>query len=485
MSTPAGSEAKHHRSLGITIVSGLSLLLVLGLVFAVAYGSQRITTSAAALHDADETLRSATVTRAQLALAVHMAGVDQLVGSNSSAAIQLSVDEAQLALADVATGSDHLAEELGGTDDLVEAAQRFQASSGAILASLAEGDVAAARARSDTALDEDFQSLTGHLVGVRDELSLNVASSDKLLGQIGNLARFLVAFLVPAAVVLIYRELVKRQQKQAELETRLEAERQINLARERFIATASHELRTPLTSIMGLSMMLAEEEAVQGAPAAADLLRIIISESDDLARMVEDLLTVARLDARALHYTFEDIDAVEELEQIVDNLTLSGTEAVANIQPGLIRADQLRFRQVVRNLLSNARKYGGTRIRIKGKVEGRSYLCSVIDDGPGIPGDLVPRLFQRFIHQGEGTASHESVGLGLSIVHALAHGMGGSVTYERIEDETHFSLRLPLAEAATEPAGRVVTDVPFANPATVEAGAIAASTQYDLPEARD
>ena len=69
----------------------------------------------------------------------------------------------------------------------------------------------------------------------------------------------------------------------------------------------------------------------------------------------------------------------------------------------------------------------------------------MVDDGEGVPEELEHRLFERFIHQGHQTATKDSVGLGLSIVHALAQGMGGSVSYQRIDGETHFTLRLPLA----------------------------------------
>jgi two-component system OmpR family sensor kinase len=78
-------------------------------------------------------------------------------------------------------------------------------------------------------------------------------------------------------------------------------------------------------------------------------------------------------------------------------------------------------------------------------VEGRTYVCAVIDDGPGVPTEIEDRLFQRFVHQGHQTATKDSVGLGLSIVHALAQGMGGSIGYDRINGETHFTIRLPLA----------------------------------------
>ena len=446
--TQLGTAArpKFDRSLGLTLFTGLVMLLVLGLVFSVAYGSKQITTQASSLHDADESLRAATVIRAQVALGVHMSAVDRQFGTNSGVALETSIVEAHLAIQDFETGMAELeaAGALDGTE-LKESGRELIDQSRQILALLVTNDFFGAQDASEAELDSSFRDLTDDLVELRDSLSDGVASSDALLGRIGNLARFLVAFLVPVAVIVIYRELMRRQQRQVDLESRLDAERQLNVAREEFVANASHELRTPLTSILGLSMLLTENEVIQNEPAAAELLSIIISESDDLARMVEDLLTTARLDSGALHFVFEDVQVDVEMPETVDPLTRSGPPIDVRCQPGIVRTDRLRFRQLIRNLCSNARKYGGTNIRIEGRVEGRTYVCAVIDDGDGVPQELEHKLFERFIHQGHQTATKDSVGLGLSIVHALAQGMGGSVSYERINDETHFTLRLPLA----------------------------------------
>ena len=440
------------RSLGLTVFTGIAMLVVLGLVFSVAYGSRQITTSAAALHDADEGLRAATIVRAQLALGVHLASVDREFGTNSVAAQQVSIEESTVALADLTTAVEELVTSGKGADTtLIVAVERLIDTSGDIIANLVAGDSIAAQTASGTRLDADFRGLTGVLVEVRDVLAEDVSASDALLGRIGNFARFLVAFLIPAAVILVYRELMKRQQRQAELENRLEAERQLNTAREEFVANASHELRTPLTSIVGLSVLLAENEAVAAEPAAAELLGIIISESDDLARMVEDLLTTARLDAGALHFVFDDVDVETEMPETIDPLVRSGPSIGLSVEPGIIRTDRLRFRQLLRNLLSNARKYGGENIRVEGRVEGRTYVCAVIDDGPGVPTEIEDRLFERFIHQGHQTATKDSVGLGLSIVHALTQGMGGSISYDRLNGETHFTIRVPLAGSGELP----------------------------------
>lgn len=430
------------RSLTVTLVSGLILLLVLGLIFAVASGSQRITSGASSLHDADETLRAATVARAQLALAGHMATVDDATGANSTQFIAFSLAEAEEALDDFDRGLAQLvAADLLGPGELASADAFRSVTDAAVGLIASNGDQPES---IQEPLSQSFDSVSDQLVTLRNSLSATVAASDELLGQVGNMVRFFVAFLVPGAVILIYRELSRRQQRQAELETRLEAERQLNIAQEQFIANASHELRTPLTSIMGMSMMLAEEDEVRESPRVGELVRYIVGESEELARMVEDLLTVARLDAGALTYMFEDFSVAQELTDIADTSTRNGTAVKATVAPAVIQADRLRFRQVIRNLLSNARKYGGSNVRIEGRVEGRTYVCSVIDDGEGVPEELIPRLFQRFIHQGHETASKESVGLGLSIVHSLAMGMGGSITYDRNEGETYFSLRMPL-----------------------------------------
>lgn len=441
------------RSMGLTAFTAIAMLVVLGLVFSVAYGSQRITSTAAALHDADEGLRSATIVRAQLALGAHLASVDREFGTDSTGAQEVSIKEASLAMEDLATAMVQLGRNGSADRELRDGAERFLGTGSSIVAALQDGESVRAQELSATRLEPDYQNLTQVLVELRDSLSDEVAASDALLGRIGNFARFLVAFLIPTAVIIVYRELMKRQQRQADLESRLNTERQLNAAREEFVANASHELRTPLTSIVGLSMLLAESDAVRDEPAATELVSIIISESDDLARMVEDLLTTARLDAGALHFVFDDVDVETEMKETVDPLTRSGAGIVVEVQPGTVRTDRLRFRQLLRNLLSNARKYGGDHVRVEGRVEGRTYVCSVIDDGPGVPAEIEDRLFERFIHQGHQTATKDSVGLGLSIVHALTQGMGGSIAYGRRDGETHFEIRLPLS--ATPDADRI------------------------------
>jgi signal transduction histidine kinase len=166
--------------------------------------------------------------------------------------------------------------------------------------------------------------------------------------------------------------------------------------------------------------------------------------------MVDDLLTTARLDAGALHFQFEDLSVLAEVHEVVGPMARAGSQFGVDVHPAVVRADRLRLRQVIRNLLSNAAKYGGADIRIIGRVASGWYEMIVADNGEGIPKELEERLFQRFLHQGDMPLVLGSVGLGLSIVQALAEGMGGAVWYERDAGWTKFVVRVPLSKTKQE-----------------------------------
>jgi signal transduction histidine kinase len=440
------------RALSFSLAAGIALLLIVGVIYATANGTQRITSDAVSLHSADEALRSSSVARAQIAIAVHASTVDQQFGSDSSEAIHYALGEADRSLDDFDTALQSLVEEGSANDDLVNRGNHFAVTGAEIVTALRAEQVDQARQLMAEDFADQFTQLVGGLVDRRESLADAVASADTRLGKMGDAAGFLVAVLLPVAVILTHRILARRHARRSALESRLEAERRVSVAREEFIASASHELRTPLTSITGLAMLLEEHPAITDDESSHELLELIVSESLDLARMVDDLLTSARLDVGALSYSFEDVELSSELREITESMHRVGMSVEVDCQPAHVRADRVRLRQVFRNLLSNASRYGGENIRVEGRKVNRTYVCSVIDDGPGVSQLVADQLFQKFAHKGRDTAQPGSVGLGLSIVQALTQGMGGSVRYERISGETRFIVRLPLTDwAAPEP----------------------------------
>lgn len=425
----------------------MALVLVFALVFSVAFGSKGIAEHADALHDADEALRAATVARSQAGLATHLTLLQTEFGFDAAQGIEVSTGEARIAVEDLEAS---LSGRGLGDPTLAAAGAKFVATVRSTLDQLSAGSVAEASSIASDRLDADFRAFVEIVVVVRDEQAAAVASANALMGRIGDLARFLVAFLVPTAAIVVYRELLKRQQQQKELEVRLETEQQIGKARDEFVANASHELRTPLTSIFGLAHVLEEDERVAESETALEMVNLIISETHDLSRMVDDLLTTARLDAGALHFQFENLDVVEEVHEVIEPMRRSGVEVSLDVRPSLVRSDRLRLRQVLRNLVSNAAKYGGSSLRIVGRLESGWYEMRVEDDGEGIPNDLRERLFSRFLHEGDVPLVLGSVGLGLSIVRALTEGMGGAVWYERENGWTSFVVRVPLADSSAD-----------------------------------
>lgn len=441
--TPPGR--RFDRALSVSLTAGVVLLTIIGIVYASAHGTKQITGQAVSLHSADEMLRASSVARAQVAIAVHAATVDDTFGSDSSEVIEFALDEAERSFGDLEAGLEALQEEIEVDPGLVAGVAALTGTGESVISRLMAGETDQARDLVSVEFADVFEALVSDLVELRDNLAESVVAADSRLGRIGDVARFLVAFILPVAVILTHRILARRHARRSALESRLEAEQKVSLAREEFIASASHELRTPLTSITGLAMLLEEDPTIQENQASLELLELIVSESLDLARMVDDLLTSARLDVGALSYSFEDVEMASELRELTDSMQRVGIEVALDVDPAHVRADRVRLRQVLRNLLSNASRYGGDEIQVTGRKEGKSYVCSVIDNGEGVPHQIADRLFEKFAHKGLDTASPGSVGLGLSIVQALTQGMGGSARYERTDDRTHFIVRLPLA----------------------------------------
>lgn len=217
----------------------------------------------------------------------------------------------------------------------------------------------------------------------------------------------------------------------------------------RFVADAGHELRTPLAAIRGYAEL--SRRGPMSRDEQAHLLRRVESEAQRMSGLVEDLLLLARLDAgRPL-----DDEPVDLTALVVD--ALSDAHATgpghdwrleAAPEPVVVTGDAARLHQVVANLLANARTHTPERTVVTVRVEADDgdAVLRVADDGPGIPADLLPRVFERFA-RGDGSRSRTagSTGLGLAIAQAVVIAHAGSVAVTSGAGRTEFTVRLPLA----------------------------------------
>jgi signal transduction histidine kinase len=200
-----------------------------------------------------------------------------------------------------------------------------------------------------------------------------------------------------------------------------------------FLLSVSHDLRTPLTSIRGFAEAIADGTATDSARAAD----VIASESRRLERLVQDLLDLAKLDARRFSFDLRRIDLSEVVagtgegfRPAADDLGLS-----LLIEPGAlgtmpVTADPDRLAQVVANLVENAIKYATSQIRVVAAMSEGSPAIWVEDDGPGIAVSDLPRVFDRLFLSSRYPARQVGSGLGLAIVAELVHAMGGTVRAE-------------------------------------------------------
>ncbi len=241
------------------------------------------------------------------------------------------------------------------------------------------------------------------------------------------------------------------------------ARRQSSEARlRRFAADASHELRTPLASIRGYAE-LARRHPGTLPPEVEHALSRVEAESARMSSLVDDLLLLARLDAgrplesKPVDLTRLAIDAASDARAAGPGhrwrLELPGG-------PVLVQGDEQRLRQVLANLLSNARTHtpAGTTVTVAlASSPGRAAAeLSVTDDGPGIPKGLQPDLFERFV-RGDTSRSRAagSTGLGLSIVAAVVAAHHGTVAVDSAPGRTRFTMTLPLLpgqDLSAEPA---------------------------------
>jgi heavy metal sensor kinase len=225
----------------------------------------------------------------------------------------------------------------------------------------------------------------------------------------------------------------------------------------RFLADASHELRTPLTALRG-ELENAVEQA-RPLPELRDQVGSALEEVDRLAKIVQTLFSISRLDAGEAQQEWRRFDLARLTADTAGQMSLlaedKGISVNCNVeQEAEVEGDRARIKQVVVNLLDNAIKYTppGGAIHLNVRARGSRAVIEVVDTGIGIPSGALPHVFERFFRVDKARSRDAGgAGLGLAIVKSICTAHGGQVEVESAEGRgSRFTVELPLAQPVRE-----------------------------------
>lgn len=288
---------------------------------------------------------------------------------------------------------------------------------------------------------------------------LRSAAQDVGRGAVPELPLTQVAEVHDVALALVGAARARREAER-ELEETLAREREARTAAEKanrskdeFLAMLGHELRNPMSAIgNAIAVIEAQPRKEQPSATEAKARRVIRRQVDHLARLVDDLLDVARVVSGKVNLELGPIDLAECVRHSIASLTaagyLDGHSVQVDARSVWVRADATRFEQVINNLVVNAAKYtpkGGNIAIVTRGDDGRAML-RVSDDGVGIPAELLPEVFGLFT-QGEQALDRAQggLGIGLTLVRRLVEMHGGEVraTSPGVNKGSVFTVELP------------------------------------------
>jgi signal transduction histidine kinase/ActR/RegA family two-component response regulator len=274
----------------------------------------------------------------------------------------------------------------------------------------------------------------------------------------------------PVAAVAVFSDVTERKAAETEREEFLRREQRLrgeaetaNRAKDEFLAMLGHELRNPLAAVASAAQVLQLSPA--GGERAAQAGVILGRQIEHLARIVDDLLDVARVTSASVVVQARPTDLAEVVRLCVGSLRLAGGVERHHIEvaggPAWVNGDPTRLEQVTTNLLTNAVKYTppGGHVRVSTGTEGGEGVLRVADDGIGIPAELLPHVFDPFFQAAPGLDRRQGgLGIGLTLVRRLVELHGGAVeaSSDGVGHGTSFTVRLPgmPAPAPTEAVAR-------------------------------
>ena len=299
---------------------------------------------------------------------------------------------------------------------------------------VAEGDLALrvpVRSADELgALAEDFNHMTNQLQETIETLEQRVIERTADLEAASKVQKSLI------------EELESNNAEMVRVQGRLE---ELMRSKDEFLGSVSHELRTPLASVLGFATELRDRYEDFGEDERQELLTLIAVQGQDMADMINDLLVAARADLTGLVVSPSRVDIAGDIQAVLAHLPDVGSHVEVSDPSAEVFADPVRVRQILRNLIVNAHRYGGHQVEIHVADNDGFVVVQVRDNGDGLPEDEWETIFDPYqrSHRREGQPA--SVGLGLTVSRMLARRMDGDLTYRYEGEQSVFELILPAA----------------------------------------
>jgi signal transduction histidine kinase len=275
-------------------------------------------------------------------------------------------------------------------------------------------------------------------VTTTDEIGTLAESFNQMTAQLENMVDTLEQRVADRT-----SELEAKNSEMALVQQQLE---ELMRSKDEFLGSVSHELRTPLTSVLGFSNMLRDRYAEMDDAERQEFIARVSHQGQEMANIIEDLLVAARADMPNVAIEPSAIDITEDVESVLEHHPGVVTGLKVPSGPAAALADPVRVRQILRNLVQNAQRYGGPDVRLSVELRDDCVVVQVRDNGEGIPEDDWELVFDPYSRSHHRRGQPASVGLGLTVSRMLARRMDGDLTYRYENGQSVFELLVPNTE---------------------------------------
>jgi signal transduction histidine kinase len=242
------------------------------------------------------------------------------------------------------------------------------------------------------------------------------------------------------------------QQAKEEVSQSLEKERELSLLKSRFVSMASHEFRTPLSAIQLSAVLIEKYSAQQGNANVAKHIGKIKNAVNNLTSILNDFLSLEKLEAGKVEPVFVAFDVVKFAEEITEEMQLVAKQNQMIVYQhtgigSMVKLDQALLKNCIINLIGNAIKYSGenTFIEFNSELTEDQLIVVIKDNGIGIPENDQKHLFEAFF-RAHNTGNMPGTGLGLNIVTRYTNLMNGQISFQsQVNKGTSFTLSFPIS----------------------------------------